>query len=222
MIALLQSNMRSFCWIKPATPTGRHGPIVRNIQQVHVTMLTKQTDDFQQMDSLLISARQSSEKFCPYSQSSYIGCSKRMMSSTTTRSLEPAKSEDISDVSSTFCQESCNNGKPSIELYCKTKTEKQLDACGQNTRAKVDFSIEAILSRTTSSNTINVTASKLYQPLPSGCYGTNPKDVQFSWVYCTRYRPPKLPRMEFHYTILSLQIVQKPTLETSINVLLLN
>ena len=53
-------------------------------------------------------------------------------------------------------------------------------------RAKVDFSIDAILSRTQSTS-----SAQLLQPQP----GQNPNDEpQFSWVYCTRYRPPKLPR----------------------------
>lgn len=53
-------------------------------------------------------------------------------------------------------------------------------------RVKVDFSIDAILSRTQPSS-----QSKIVHPQPK----CNPEDdPQFSWVYCTRYRPPKLPR----------------------------
>jgi len=77
---------------------------------------------------------------------------------------------------------------------CQSRNEinQDTDSSNRNStenavkRVKVDFSIDAILSRTQSS-----TQSKIVHPQLE----CNPEDdPQFSWVYCTRYRPPKLPR----------------------------
>ena len=68
-------------------------------------------------------------------------------------------------------------------------------------RVKVDFSIDAILSRTQPSSSSNPVHSEPSDPTE------DPKDdPQFSWVYCTRYRPPKLPRKFVHVNTMSSQL----------------
>jgi hypothetical protein len=62
-------------------------------------------------------------------------------------------------------------------------------------KPKVDFSIEAILSsRTSAPSAIVVTSSEIFNSESKSRSINDHSDPNFSWVYCTRYRPPKLPR----------------------------
>lgn len=63
------------------------------------------------------------------------------------------------------------------------------------TRAKADFSIDAILSSRTSTPVVVVSPPEMFcSDSKTHTIISRNKDPEFSWVYCTRYRPPKLPR----------------------------
>ena len=61
-------------------------------------------------------------------------------------------------------------------------------------RAKADFSIDAILSSRTSTPVVVVSPPEMFSSeSKTRTIISHTEDPQFSWVYCTRYRPPKLP-----------------------------
>lgn len=81
------------------------------------------------------------------------------------------------------------------EEVLRATLDKPIETCTVKAKPKVDFSIEAILSsRTTTSSTIVVNSSEIFGSQSKTYSIKNQNDQQFSWVYCTRYRPPKLPR----------------------------
>lgn len=81
------------------------------------------------------------------------------------------------------------------EERIKRTLDRPIETCTVKVKPKVDFSIEAILSsRTSTSTAIVVSSSDMFNAEMKTNSAKNPDDPQFSWVYCTRYRPPKLPR----------------------------
>ncbi|KZS18779.1 Uncharacterized protein APZ42_015359 [Daphnia magna] len=73
--------------------------------------------------------------------------------------------------------------------------DKPIEIITVRSKPKVDFSIEAILSsRTSPTSAIVVTSSEIYSSESKTNSINDHGDPHFSWVYCTRYRPPKLPR----------------------------
>ena len=92
---------------------------------------------------------------------------------------------------------------PSI-IERSLKEFRPLDPSPVKTRARVDFSIDAILStpshRTSPSPVVvevSVSPENYHSgdssPSPKSCSNVQLQETQFSWIYCTRYRPPKLP-----------------------------
>ena len=72
--------------------------------------------------------------------------------------------------------------------------ERPIENCANTkTRAKADFSIDAILSSRTSTPVVVISPPEMFCA-DSKTHSIISKDPEFSWVYCTRYRPPKLPR----------------------------
>ncbi|KAI9562121.1 hypothetical protein GHT06_013086 [Daphnia sinensis] len=83
---------------------------------------------------------------------------------------------------------------PQDELFGAV-VEKPIEIITVRSKPKVDFSIEAILSsRTSSASAIVVTSSEIYSSESKTNSINDHGDPHFSWVFCTRYRPPKLPR----------------------------
>ncbi|XP_046647789.1 homeobox protein XHOX-7.1-like [Daphnia pulicaria] len=73
--------------------------------------------------------------------------------------------------------------------------DKPIELITVRPKPKVDFSIEAILSsRTSTPSAIVVTSSDIFTSESKSRSISDHSDPNFSWVYCTRYRPPKLPR----------------------------
>ncbi len=82
-----------------------------------------------------------------------------------------------------------------VILNLKASPDKPIESSTIKTKPKVDFSIEAILSsRPSVSSNIVVNSSEIFSSESKSNTINNRNDPQFSWVYCTRYRPPKLPR----------------------------
>ncbi|XP_057381845.1 homeobox protein XHOX-7.1-like [Daphnia carinata] len=83
---------------------------------------------------------------------------------------------------------------PQDELFGPV-AEKPMEILTVRSKPKVDFSIEAILSsRTSPASAIVVTSSEIFSSQSKTNSINDHGDPHFSWVYCTRYRPPKLPR----------------------------
>ena len=73
--------------------------------------------------------------------------------------------------------------------------ERPVEIANTKTRAKADFSIDAILSSRTSTPVVVVSPPEIFcTDSQTHSIISHGKDPEFSWVYCTRYRPPKLPR----------------------------
>ena len=82
-------------------------------------------------------------------------------------------------------------------INLKASVEKPTDSSTVKIKPKIDFSIEAILSSRpiiSAPSTIVVSSSEIFNSESKSSTNDNRNDPQFSWVYCTRYRPPKLPR----------------------------
>lgn len=120
-----------------------------------------------------------------------------MLKSVAKMNSAPIKEQDQADVvgKEASVGQTRNGNRFPQDAILKASGEQSVEISAAKTKPKVDFSIEAILSSRSSA-----TSKVVFSPPELFCSETklnsisDQSDPQFSWVYCTRYRPPKLPR----------------------------
>lgn len=104
-------------------------------------------------------------------------------------------------------QDNLRKGDTSQGAISNKQVSGATQMCNPKSKSKVDFSIEAILSSRPTDHTRKCQSPEEYRADKKERCINSPIETQFSWVYCTRYRPPKLPSKQlqshhpfaFHY-----------------------